>query len=78
MKQMKICKTCGRVISGTERWYHSKSLLCYGHSLRLNDLDEIYNGELSINDYLLLTDTDKEKSRKVKLGELVKFIKNSL
>jgi hypothetical protein len=75
MKKSEKCEKCGGIILGTEKWYTPIWKMCLGHSWKVNELDEIFSDELSINDRLLINDTDKNQSKQVKLGELIKFLK---
>lgn len=59
-------------------------------SKRLTDLDELFSTELSDDDYILVTDVDGAKdwmtfyerklamSKKIRVGALVKYIKEKL
>jgi hypothetical protein len=75
MSKPVTCEKCGGIKAGTERWYTPAAMICGGHPMQVDELDEIFSDELSINDRLLILDMDKHLSRQVKLGELIKFIK---
>jgi hypothetical protein len=75
MKKPVTCEKCGGIKAGTERWYTPAAMICGGHPMGMDELVEIFSDELSVNDRLLILDTDKKQSKQVKLGELIKFIR---
>jgi hypothetical protein len=74
MKKPVTCEKCGGIKAGTERWYTPAAMICCGHPVAVGELEEIFAGELSVNDRLLILDTDKKQSKQVKIGELIKFM----
>ena len=71
------CEKCGSIKAGTERWWQSKWGLCWGHVPRVSELESITNGQLSENDFLLVSDIDEKKSKKLKVGDLLEYIKQN-
>lgn len=72
------CNKCNKTIAGTEKWYDltPKRSLCWGHSLKLSELEKIQLEEISMDDIILITDVDKKESKTITVGMLVDYIKS--
>ncbi len=72
------CNKCGKTIAGTETWYNmtTKRSLCWGHNLKLSELEKMHLDEISVDDIILITDVDKKESKTITVGMLVDYIKS--
>lgn len=74
---MKICLECNKVVVGTAKWYTLPWKMCWGHNKQVSELEPLTSSEISKNDLLLICDMDERKSKKIKVGDLIEYIKQN-
>ena len=74
------CEKCGLTMAGTESWYVPKTTdyLCSGHNKRVTDLELLRQEEIQMDDVLLISDVSEKKSKQIRVGDLVNFLKNHI
>lgn len=73
---MKVCKECSRIKAGTEKWYTPFWRIWFGHNTKVSELEELF--EIDDNDYLMISDMSKNESKKIKMSDLVEYIKTRI
>lgn len=70
------CSKCGKIytfIVETPSYIRKKSL-CWDHSWKVSDLEEMTPKELSNEDVIMISDINEKKSMKITIGDLIKYI----
>ena len=77
-----ICEKCDRIRAGTDdRWYRffvPPWMLCWGHNIKVSELECMTKNDLDIEDIFMISDMSEKKSKQIKIGELIKFIKTKI
>jgi hypothetical protein len=70
------CSECGKYTKPSwKRLWVTAMDLCYGHPLKVSQLEEYSQSKLSDDDYIMISDIDEKKSVRVSLKTLKKYFK---
>lgn len=68
------CPQCNKYTKlSWKRFWITAGDLCYGHSSKVTDLEEMPISELKAEDYIMISDVSEKKSKKIKILTLIQY-----
>lgn len=64
-------------MAGTESWWEPKWTLCYGHPLRLSEIERFKLEDIDMDDIIYASDISEKMTKPLRIRDLIDYIKQN-